>query len=89
MMSGREPPAGRLGADGPVSVGELIELAAAFDTSSLCADDAVSLLLLLDYLREQLCAAHHDAFRELLGQSGHLIDQEASPACPFLDADLF
>ena len=89
-MPERESVAGRLNADdGPVSVAELIDRLAAFEASSLCADEAVSFLLLLDHLRAQLCAAHHDTFRELLGPSEPLIEQDLPVACPLLEAELF
>ena len=37
-----------------------------FEPSSLSADRAVELLFLVDYIRAELCAAHHDTFRGLL-----------------------
>ena len=52
--------------DGLLTFDELVELlVSSFDPSSLSANRAVELLFVVDYIRAELCAAHHDTFRAL------------------------
>lgn len=70
-MPRREPPTPSprwLLPAGTITFDELVDfLVLGFDSSSLSADHAIELLFLVDYIRAELCAVHHDTFQALCG----------------------